>query len=49
MYVYAIAGGGYYTLRDVVFFLQNIEAPEAEYRRKCLQSQITAVVLQGII
>lgn len=36
--------GGFYTLKDVIFFLQNIDVPEAEYRRKCNDSDVSAVV-----
>jgi hypothetical protein len=34
----------YYTLRDIIFFLENVETPVAEYRRNAISSKLTAVV-----
>ena len=34
----------YYTLRDVIFYLENADASVAEYRRKVVTMRCTAVV-----
>lgn len=34
----------YYTLRDVIFYLENADAAVAEYRRKVVTMRCTAVV-----
>lgn len=36
----------YYTLRDIIFFLENIDCAIGEYRRLCLDRKIVAVVEQ---
>eukprot|EP01036_Dinobryon_divergens_P022673 gene22673-30954_t len=36
----------YYTLRDIIFFLENVETPVAEYRRNAMSSKLTAVIEQ---
>jgi hypothetical protein len=39
-------GGGYYTLRDVIFFLENANLQISEYRAKVNAAGVTAVVVQ---
>ena len=41
-----IIGGGHYTLRDVIFFLENADLPLSEYRQKVQDARVTAVVVQ---
>lgn len=41
-----LIGGGYYTLRDVIFFLENANLPISEYRAKVNAAGVTAVVVQ---
>ena len=41
-----VADDYYYTLRDVIFFLENNEIGVGEYRRLCAEKKITAVVEQ---
>jgi hypothetical protein len=36
----------YYTLRDVIFFLENVDLPVAEYRKRCLTLKVAGVVEQ---
>lgn len=36
----------FYTLRAIVFFLENSEGSVAEYRRKAVEAKVTAVVEQ---
>ena len=36
----------FYTLRDVIFFLENADISLAEYRRKAVETRTTAVVEQ---
>lgn len=36
----------YYSVRDIVFFLENADGSFAEYRRKAVQHRVTAVVEQ---
>lgn len=43
--IYPIAGS-YYTLREIIFFLENAEASIAEYRTKANQQNIIAVTTQ---
>ena len=38
--------GGYYTIRDLVFFLENIETSLIEYRTKAQKLGIIPVVIQ---
>lgn len=38
--------GGYYTLRDVIFFLENADLQLSEYRLKVNDAGVTAVVIQ---
>jgi hypothetical protein len=38
-------GGGYYTLRDVIFFLENANLQISEYRAKVNAAGVTAVVV----
>lgn len=40
-----IIGGGYYTLRDVIFFLENANLQISEYRAKVNAAGVTAVVV----
>lgn len=42
----SLKSGGYYTLRDAIFYLQHIEVAEVEYRRQCIKANVTAVVTQ---
>ena len=37
--------GGYYTLKDVIFFLENVDVALSEYRSKAAALNITAVVI----
>lgn len=39
----------YYTLRDIIFFLENVDAGLTEYRRKVIESKLTAVVMVHLI
>ena len=39
------SGGGYYSIRDIIFFLENEALSIAEYRRKAQEANITAVVV----
>lgn len=36
----------YYTLRDVIFFLENAQLPLGEYRRKVVESKVAPIVEQ---
>eukprot|EP01039_Chlorochromonas_danica_P004799 gene4799-5262_t len=36
----------FYSLRDIIFFLENAQLPIAEYRRKAVENKITAIVEQ---
>jgi hypothetical protein len=40
-----LSGGGYYTLRDVIFFLENANLQISEYRAKVNAAGVTAVVV----
>jgi hypothetical protein len=41
-----IIGGGYYTLRDIIFFLENADLSISEHRSKVIEAGVTAVVVQ---
>lgn len=44
---YSLASDDYfYSLRDIIFFLENAQLPIAEYRRKAVENKITAIVEQ---
>ena len=45
---FILLGGGYYTLRDIIFFLQNESADVHEYRIKADAAGVTAVVVQDV-
>lgn len=40
------SGGGYYTLRDVIFYLENANLQISEYRAKVNAAGVTAIVVQ---
>lgn len=42
----AAANDYFYTLRDVIFFLENADISLADYRRKAVETRTTAVVEQ---
>ena len=44
--VAAAAEDYYYTLRDVIFFLENSDISVADYRRKSFEAKVLAVVEQ---
>lgn len=47
LFTYIHTGNAYfYTLKDIVVFLANADLPDAEYRKKALESRVTAVVGQ---
>ena len=41
-----VADGGYYTLRDVIFFLEKFHSGFREYRTMAKEAGVTAVVVQ---
>ena len=42
----SIRSGGYYEVRDIIFYLENIDMPEVDYRKKCMGAGLAAVVTQ---
>lgn len=42
----ASTGDIYYTLRDVIFFLENSDASIADYRRRAFEAKATAIIEQ---
>ena len=38
--------GGHYEVRDIIFYLENIDISEVDYRKKCMVTGISAVVTQ---
>lgn len=44
--IIAAANDYFYTLRDVIFFLENADVTVADYRRKAVETRTTAVVEQ---
>lgn len=44
--ILTLLGGGYYTLRDVIFYLENADCQVSEYRIKANAKGITAVTIQ---
>lgn len=45
-YILNVADGGYYTLRDIIFFLEKFHAGFREYRTMAKEAGVTAVVVQ---
>ena len=46
LFLFVAAEDYFYTLRDVLFFLENADRGVAEFRRMCVEKRVTAVVEQ---